>query len=135
MPLAERKELRIAFDVRDEAEHLVDAVRHMSVGQKIRHRTSRRPPCGVVARRDESRVSKRSPHVISPRRSAARLKSYKSEQSGENLSVGSTNREWHRVGAAEHSQTRICIAMTVSFSAPRGRGLLCRPVRSVARRL
>src|SRR5215470_7738715 len=40
MPLAERKELRIAFDVRDEAEHLVDAVRHMSVGQKIRHRTS-----------------------------------------------------------------------------------------------
>src|SRR5262245_21155931 len=41
MCLAERKELRVAFDLRDEPEHLVDAIRHMSVGQKIRHRPSR----------------------------------------------------------------------------------------------
>src|SRR5215510_11141177 len=60
MPPAERKELRIAFDVRDEAEHLVGAVRHISVGQEIRHRSFRSDRIKIVTRHSVPDIDKPS---------------------------------------------------------------------------
>jgi hypothetical protein len=76
LPLAEGNEFRIAFDVGDEIEHLIGAVRDQSVDQKIRHLSRTGDYCiwlRAIAFRNivpKTMTPKYHPRIFSVRRSS-----------------------------------------------------------------